>query len=266
MADLVDISKKLVSMITSVVYPNGTNQPSILGGDTIVQLMDGFPLKYDLDVGLLEGNCVISVFPVNRMERNVTRYGKLWREVSKDAATISLTVTGNKITVSGVPKEDQVCYVKCNYISYFYRILTGDTTESVRQNLASLIPNAFINTDDDVEVSGAFSLKTDVSVSSTVAKETKRQQKVFTISIWTSDYEQRKILGSAIDTYLSDFVRIELPDGWYARLIYDHTADIDSEQEHDLYKREIHYMVEYATVVSLTSSTLTDFEININEE
>lgn len=264
MADLVDISKTLVSMITTVVYPNGTTQPSILGGTTLVKLMDGFPLKYDLDADLLAGNCVISVFPVNKMERNVTRYGKIWQPVTKELATIQLVVTANKIHVSGIPKVDQVCYVRCNYISYFYKILVGDTLNSVKEGLVALIPNSFINLDGDIEVSGAFSLQTDVSVSGISTKETKRQQKVFTISIWTSDYEQRKILGSAIDTYLSDFVRILLPDNWYARLIYDHTADIDSEQEHDLYKREIHYLVEYATTISQSSATVVDFEVNVN--
>lgn len=266
MADLVDVSKTLTAMITPVIYPNGTSQPSILGVGKDVVIMDGFPLKHVLDTTLKLGNSAVSVFPVTLAERNVTRFPKIWQTVSTALPTIIFTVTGNVISLSGTPAINQVCYIKCNYLSYFYPVTVNDTLETIAFNIAALIPGAFINGDGNIEIPAAFSLKTDVSVKTISAKETKRQQKVFTISIWTNSYLNRQILGSAIDTYLSDFVRIVLPDGWYARLIYDHTADIDSEQEHNLYKREINYIVEYATTISQTSNTLTDFEINVNEE
>ncbi|MFD2271831.1 hypothetical protein ACFS07_13365 [Undibacterium arcticum] len=105
MADLTDVGSALVALIAQTVYPNGTGQASV--ANTGVRIYQGWPNPQQLDADLKLGICHVSVYPRTE-ERNVTRYSKDWQQLSVNTPTLTLTISGQTVTVGGtVPPGEQ---------------------------------------------------------------------------------------------------------------------------------------------------------------
>ena len=61
MADQSDVAATLAAMIAAALYPNGTNQPSVVGAPVIVY--PGWPNPQTLDADMAAGKAHVSVFP-----------------------------------------------------------------------------------------------------------------------------------------------------------------------------------------------------------
>ncbi|MFC6520130.1 hypothetical protein ACFQAT_10455 [Undibacterium arcticum] len=139
MADLTDVGSALVALIAQTVYPNGTGQASV--ANTGVRIYQGWPNPQQLDADLKLGICHVSVYPRTE-ERNVTRYSKDWQQLSVNTPTLTLTISGQTVTVGGtVPPANnpQNVTVLANRQPYIYAVQVADTLTSIATALATLI-------------------------------------------------------------------------------------------------------------------------------
>ena len=97
MADLSDVSNALVTLVTGVVYPNGTGQPSITGNPVLVY--SGWPNMTQLKTDLQAGKAHVSIFPSTSHQRHKSTAFSDWTVATPPANTLALSVS---VTIAGM--------------------------------------------------------------------------------------------------------------------------------------------------------------------
>lgn len=269
MADVSDAANVLVATAAAALYPNGTSQPSAAGG-VPVRIYVGWPNTQQLDTDLAAGTCHVSVFSRDE-ERNTTRWTPTWKETSRGTVTISLTATGQVITVAGVlPTADNPQHVASfvNGTPYTYLVQAGDTLASIAAALAALI---VVDVPGTVAAGATITLPPTaragaqrVGVAGTVLRTTRQQEKLFQITVWADTPAHRDAVAGPLDAALSDIVRLTMPDLTTARLRYRGSTITDKSQKAIAYRRDLLYTVEYSTTVTATASEITAIETDID--
>lgn len=264
MASLLQVEQTLKALVLSVVYPDGTGLPSIIGKD--ISVMIGYPIKSSLDDYMKDGKLAISISAIEKSDKNTTRYTKRWHSLTIPEATTHMALDDDYvITITGIASNDEVATIKTSSEVASHQITTGESLDDIASALGSQLTGAIVVA-NTIYIPEEFSIQLGVSVEGTAAREIKRQQKRFCVTIWSSLIEDRDTLGEAIDVYLSDIERFVLPDDFFARIIYNGTIDMDVVQVHRIYKREIEYLIEYATTLtdSFTTHVVSDVQIEDN--
>lgn len=266
MADLVDVSNALVSLISATLYPTGTGNPAVTGVPTIVY--PGWPTASRLDADLLAlstggGKIHVSVFP-SKMERNTTRYMRQWQPVTAPVTTLTLTVNGQQITVGGTVSTPQNAMLMVGYQPYVYAVQGGDTLTSIAVALKSLIAGA-INVGPVITLPNALNLTAArVGATGTAIKEIRRQERVFMITVWADTPAHRDVTAQAIDIVLADTEFLTFPDTSAGRLIYKSTDVVDRASKALAYTRDLLYSVEYGTFATETETQITQTQLNVS--
>lgn len=257
MADISDVSVWLEAQCDAVCYPNGDTHDPITGSGKTISIGRGWPDPKSLDqvVAGGAGNAYVSIYPMPGMERNTTRFQKKWQQVSVQAATLTLVVSGRTITVGGTPAVGQAAVATVGGVGYGYQLLNGDTVNGIATALAALIPGATA-VGAVITIATTATITAVVSVTGTAAMELRRQQRVFGVYIWAPDPVTRDTVSQALDLYFAGVERFTLPDGFSARFIYHGTTELDDLQARSIYKRVLMYSVEYATTQTQTTQTV----------
>ena len=79
--------------------------------------------------------------------------------------------------------------------------------------------------------------------------ELRRQQQSFRVALWCGDPASRDVASAAVDLALGALDFMTLPDGSSARIRFETTSSSDRQEEADLYRRDLVYSVEYATLL-----------------
>ncbi len=252
MADLADAVNTVVA-----IYPAGTSMASVTGLPTVIYA--GAPTAVRLDADLAGfsngqgGRIHVSVMPGEK-ERVTTRFLQDWQPLIVNAPTVTLTVSGQTVTVAGggQPSAQLVC-VFVNGVPYPYVVQPGDTATSIATALAALI---------SVAVPGVASAGPVLSLpatarlgavrvggSGTMFRELGRQERELQITVWADTPANRDATAQAIDVALRGVPYLTMPDGLAARMQYCGTRQEDMLQKANLYRRDLNYGVEYATTV-----------------
>lgn len=267
MADLSDVEQALVTLIAQTMYPNGTAQPSVANVPCVVYA--GWPTASRLDDDLVAGKVHITVFP-RPEERNTTRYSTEWQQLSLNTATITLTISGQTITVGGAmpaPFTAHNVMAMVNGKPYVYAVQAIDTLTSIATALAALI-NA------DVTASSAGAVITipaparisaaRVGITGTAIREIRRQERTFQITIWADTPAHRDAVSQPIDVALTVAQFLTMPDTTGARLIYKGSPVSDAQEKANLYRRDLLYSVEYATTQTEVETQVTQIVENVS--
>lgn len=266
MADLADVENALVALIAQTLYPNGTGQPSVTGTPAIIYA--GWPTSSRLDADLLAlsqgqvgGKIHVSVFPTNT-ERNTTRYMRQWQPVSNPTPTLTLTISGQQVTVGGTVSTPQNVMLMVGHQPYVYAVQGADTLTSIATALAALIPGASSAGPIVTLAASAVLTAARVGGSGTSIMETRRQERVMQITAWADTPARRDAVIQAIDPVLAQIQFLTLVDQTAARLIYRSSRKDDMVQKANLYRRDLLYSVEYATIASETDTQVTQTQLN----
>lgn len=263
MASVLEVQKKLAELIEPIIYPNGTGSPSIINKD--IKIIDGYPVKDTLDKWLDAGKAMISISTIEKSDQNTTRYTKRWQSISAPDATVEMVLGDDYvITITGVAADEQVATIKTSSEVASHQISAGESMNDIAAALGVQLTGAVV-VDNTIAIPNEFNIQLGVGVLGKVAKEIKRQNKRFCVTIWTPTYIDRDAIGEAIDVYLSDIERFVLPDDFYARIIYNGTVDIDDEQTHRIYKRELEYLIEYATTLTEEATSFVVYDVQIED-
>lgn len=261
MATLSDARNALASLASAALYPNGTGHASAVG--VTVTVVPGWPIPKQLDDIIAAGNAMVSIYQNGNMGKNTTRFlGDDDAQTVIPAPNISLTISGNKVTVGGTIKAGEAPTLKVNYAPYSYSILASDSVDTVAAALAAMIPGAAVS-GPVITLSQVFDIEGAISVPVTVQQEIGRQAQVFMITAWNPTPDVRDSVCATLELALKRQPRIVMPDNTWARLLYRGTIEHDTLQKQRIYRRNLLYEIEYALTEAVTTNTVTNLGVSI---
>lgn len=286
MAGLADVSNALVALIAQIAYPNGTSQPSITGQP--IKAYPGWPNPGVLAADLKAGKAHISVFPT-ATEKVIDSAVSEWRTVTAPVNTLTLTLSGQTVTVGGTVSTPQNAALVVDGKGYVYGVQAGNTLTSIATALAALVAvdhpgttssgavitlsgtlvEAFAGTVVLADGSLVYMIGDPLSASPRVGgagtslRELRRQERTFQISVWANCFDARDPLADALDSALSATFHLTLPDGMAAILRYRSSRQDDSGQKEGIYRRDLMYAVEFSTTQTSTDTQITVTQTNI---
>jgi hypothetical protein len=263
MADQSDVENVLVNLAAAALYPNGDYETSTVGSDC--RIYRGWPQSAALDSDLAAGLVNVTVFAKGEPGRNTTRYAQQWRGTAITPALIAVA-SGNSVTFSGAATLGQVAGILADEHAYAYRIQSSDTPAAVAANLATLARADWIVQQSGTALSliGAANVNVRIVADCPVVQEARRQEQSFRITCWCPTPAIRDSAAIAIDQVLAAVRFIDLPDGTQGRILYEGTLEFDQSQDALLYRRDLLYMVEYATTLSASQPRMLFGDLVLN--
>lgn len=273
MADLSDVTTYLEGAATLAVYPNGTSQPSVAAMD--VRIFEGWPLPDQLDRDMsgtmLSGSppvpvprpngpvSSVSIFPMQGMAVTPYQIQDATYVISQPVfgLTVSSIVNG-VITISGTPIAGE-----------YLTIITDRTYAYSHTGASAAAILAALAADFSANYSGVSSTATTLTIPGTFAivvrqggigilgKVTHRQKQSVMVTIWSPNHRARALLAKAIDIALKSKTVVAMPDTSQALIIYSRTNFSDDRQAATVYRRDLIYDVEYATVQQFQGFVVT---------
>lgn len=265
MCDLQDVVDTFIGVINGIIYPNGTNNPSISGVTT--QIFGGWPDAAQLDANMKAGITSVNVYPRNE-ERNTTRYAKVWQPVALNTPTLFWQLVGLNLTLSGaVPNvtanNPHNIMIMFNGKPYIYGVQPTDTLASACAALAGLAGIA--STGATLNFSpGSRVTATRIGIFGTSAMEIRRQERQFQIGIWAPSPQERTATAKPIDLALADTNFLVMPDLSAGRLIYKSSHESDKSQQQLQFRRDLFCTVEYPTLKFLSVPQILAEVINVD--
>jgi hypothetical protein len=281
MADISDVTAFLANSATAAVYPNGTSQPSVANMDVLVH--EGWPIAEQLTLDLrgleilFKGakptprptglRAHVSIFPVNG---GSTPYQLLFptRAQVIQAPTIDCTVSvaGNAITYTGTPALGEILTIVADRMAFSTNAAAGATNISILQALLAKVQVSFPSASlsgDVLTVPFQFEMTVRQGGVGLLGRVTHRECQRILITVWAPDPTTRSTLAKAIDVALKKRVRITLPDTSQALITYTGTNIFDDRQNEGLYRRDLIYEAEFATLETTPGTTITTVGITI---
>ena len=251
MADQADVESALAVLVANALYPNGTAAASVTGA--VYRVYRGYPASPVLDADLAAGIVHVSVAPAGGEVRNVTRYPRVWREVTPVPQQLSVVVNGVSATFLGTCAVGQLAGILVDGSAFPYAVQATDSPATVASNLAAQIRVAgwivnYAGTTLSVPAADKFIAR--VVAGAGALQEIRRQVQDFKISMWCPDPGTRDAVAPVIDLALADINFIALTDGSYGRVRFSGVMASDGGADADLYRRDLVYAVEYPTTLA----------------
>lgn len=241
--------------LTSVLYPGGTSQSSIVG--VLCRVYRGWPNTPTLNADLAGGVVNVSVVTDNVAGKTTTRYLSEWRSVTVLPGA-SATANDQMISISGSPLLGDLVGVLIDGSAYTYRVKEGDTTDQIAAEIKQAIqgnrPASIWGT--SITVPGATTITARVVCDNRSTFESRRQEKDVRVICWCPSPLIRDSVAAAIDYAVNQVDFLRLSDGTHARVVYKNTETYDQGQNALLYRRDIVYAIEYPTVTVLQQPSM----------
>jgi hypothetical protein len=266
MADLSDVEIALLGCVTAAVYPEGVSAPSGIG--TTCRVFRGWPIPGALNSDLAAGVVNISIAPDTVPGRTTTRYAPTW-SMTVPSATLTATVNETVVTFAGTAGSGLAAGICINRQKvYVYRPQPHDTPQLVAANLAVQIRKDFIAllAGASIGVPGAQHLDARVAPDGIAMQEARRQQREIRVIAWCPTPSLRDVTSSIVDTFLAARSFVLLDDGTVARLTYHGTQVFDQSQNALLYRRDLVYTAEYATMIALSAPSMLFGNLIVNAD
>jgi hypothetical protein len=97
----------------------------------------------------------------------------------------------------------------------------------------------------------------------TLGRVIHKQRQSVMISVWAPDHVTRTKLAIAIDGLIKQDISVKMPDTSMALICYNRTNVRDEHEPLALYRRDLIYQVEYATVMEFPGTVITSVTIQI---
>lgn len=263
MADQADVETALTALASAALYPNGPDSASVPGPDC--RIYRGWPNAAALDTDLRAGKVNVTIYPAPGVGRVTTRYVQEWVGVPS-APALNAQVAGASITFGGQAATGQVAGLAIDGVTYAYRVQAGDTPALVAANLAVLVRADRMATlsGTTLTIPGAGELLARVAADAPAQQEARRQVQSFRVTCWCPTPQIRDATAGAVDLAVAPLRFLDLGDGSQGRLIYGGTTVFDQSQDALLYRRDLFYSVEYATVLTAVQPTLLFGDLKVN--
>jgi hypothetical protein len=255
MADISDVEQAIADVITTILYPAGSSQSSIIG--TLCRIYRGWPNSGTLNTDLNTGAVNVTISADNDSGRTTTRYLPEWTTTPAEPGSIA-SAENQTLTIAGTPGLGDVVGAMIDGVPFTYRVQAGDSPDLVAANLGQSIrsirtANLQGNT---IIVPGAASVIVRVVCDGETTFESRRQEKDLRIACWCPTPMVRDAVAAAIDGAINQAGFLSLSDATEARIVYRNTASYDQAQNALLYRRDLIYTVEYATITKIEQPSM----------
>jgi hypothetical protein len=255
MADISDVELAFVEFITTILYPRGLSQGSIIGSQC--RIYRGWPNSTSLNSDLGGSVVNITVVSDNDSGRTTTRY-LLEEEAISGAPGVVVAASGNSVFISGQPEYGDAVGLLIDGIPFEFHASDGDTVELVAGALGQLIRGSrpCIVQGATITIPDAHTIRSRAVCSASTSYESRRQEKDIRVVFWCPAPSIRDSVAAAVDSALSPLNFLPLADGTAARIVYKGTSSYDQAQNALLYRRDVIFTSEYSTIVNVRSPVL----------
>ncbi len=258
MSTISDVENAMCNIIRPAMYPNGTSQNSIAGAGVNIYVQPGDFLKANLDQDLLAGHIFVSVFAVNGMTRSTTRLRRQDVDQVINAPNLTLTVSGDTVTVGGTISVGEAAMVITGNVGYAAGVVLGSTLDSIASVLAAQIPSATV-INNVVTVPNAFDLIARVSVQGTARQIYFSREAVFRARVIAPSNAKRELVGDVIElAFGRNGYYMPMPDLISASIKPNRVMEVNMFELSNATMRDYLFLVEYHTVDVQTYNTITD--------
>lgn len=276
MADLSDVTAYLASTIAAIVYPSGTTGASIINGP--VKIFEGWPLPDVLDLDM-QGKflsvatasvpaepidngvgpvCSVSVFPVPGGTKAAFQILDNPYVITAPVHGLTPTVSGVALTLAGTPGTGEFVTIIADGSKIYSRGGADIATilAALLADMATDYPSAAVAS-DTITVNGASEIIARIGAPATLGQVTHRQEASVQITIWAPDPARRTALSAPIAVALSKQIVVTLADGSMAKITPERVNVTDDHQTVSIYRRDLVFAVEYATVETFEAVEIT---------
>lgn len=269
MADITDVETAIVNIVSAAIYPNGLGQPSILpangSGVPDVSIARGWPLPASLDAALAAGNVQITVYPLGGSASQT--YQILDETYTIQAAQVATTATlsGNTITVSGQPATGEflTAIIDDDVIVSQGGVTTAAMLAALAAEAQSKGYPGTSYTATTINIPAGHSLLIRQGGVGVLGKVIHRQKHSIMVSVWAPSDAARTAAAIAADVALKEHIKITMPDTSQCILRYQRTMSTDQQEKATIYRRDLIYEAEFATVEQFPGVTITSTQVSI---
>lgn len=278
MADISDVTAFLANAAKNAVYPSGILSPSVAGMD--VRIFEGWPvadqLELDMAGKMLSGTppvpiarpggplINVSVFPM--LGNTATPYQILdstWL-ISPPVYGLAISVVNGVITITGTPTAGE--YLSIIADRTYAHSESGVSAAAIIASLAADFAanySGVSSTASTLTIPYKFDLTVRQGAVGTLGKVIHRQKQSVMITTWAPTHAARTTIAKAIDVTLKIFGVITMPDTSQANLSYNRTNVMDDQQMRTVYRRDLIYDVEYATLETFPGYVITSVDTSV---
>ena len=284
MADLSDVENALVSLISGALFPAGGYVPGAMTASVAiaapiptpavpapspapvsVRLFRGWPQASGLTADLATSCANVTVFSEVGMTRNVSRWMGGAYQVSANAPTITASVAGFTVTLTGTITQGNVVAVRGGrpLTAYAYVVQAGNTLTTVAAALAAKVPGAS-SAGAVITMPSALSLAAATAVAQQALTVVRQSAQGVRVSIWAPTPLARDAVASVVDNalaglrnnagFLTSFFAVGSNER--ARLVYRSSATNDAPSRDLVWRRDLNFTVEYPTTLLETDPVM----------
>jgi len=263
MADQSDVEISIASLAAAALYPDGPNGLSVPGPPC--RVYRGWPNPAALDADLAQGRINVTIFAGNAAPRPTTRFSEEWLSATS-VPTLQVSVSNTSVSFTGSAEPGQLVGVRVDGQPYIYRTQANDTPALVAATIAAQVRVIRIVhlQGSSFDIPGANNLLARIVVDCSAIQEIRRQRLVIRVTCWCPSPATRDTTATAIDTAFAMAPFISLADSSQARLTFTGGAILDQSENASLYRRDLHYDVEYATTLAQTQPAMLFGALGLN--
>lgn len=274
MADLSDVTAFVAELATRAVYPavvvDGVSYPagavapananSVTG--KCLSIREGWPLQAQLFEEIKAGTTRISVYPMPGATADVYQILNKPYAVAPAVHGVAATVTGNTVILSGVPGAQEYVSLVVDGARAYSRVAIGapPTLASICAQLLGDVqadyPTASL-AGSTLSIPPAASIVARIGAPVQMAQVTHRQRHSVMVTVWAPDPEQRAKVAEAVDVLFKATLTASLPDTSEIVLRYEKTNVTDEYEGVSIFRRDLVFGVEYATLEHFTGFEVT---------
>lgn len=277
MADISDVTAYLAERSAAAVYPAGTDNPSVAGIDC--RIFEGWPLGDQLDNDLTgfmmdalgvkvtrpRGVCAnVSVFPMLGAGRPVYQILNETHVIRPPVVTSTVTVEGHVITVTGPLAGGEFLTLVLDHDAVLSR--GGANVAAMLSQLAAdaqAAGYAATSTATTLTVPFRFEMVVRQGGAGVLGRVVRRQSQSVMVTVWAPTRTTRKALAEAVDIEIKKTPKVAMPDTSQVLITFSRTNVIDDDQAKGLYRRDLIFDVDYATVEQFPGVEITSTKVSI---
>jgi len=267
MADITDVEAAIVTIVGNAIYPNGTSQPSALPGGAAANVSRGWPLPACLDADLAAGKAEITIFPLGGASIHTYQIQDETYVVTPPTYGLTIvSIVGNVITVSGQPQTGEYLTIEADGAHIYSQ--TGATTTALLAALATAAQADYPSATSDattLTIPYGHSLIVRQGAIGTLGNVTWRQRHSIMVCIWAPSDEIRTAAAKLADSALKKNIKLTMPDTSQCILRYMRTTSSDQQEKAGLYRRDLIYDAEFATVDLFPGYVVTSVTVRITD-
>lgn len=261
-----DVEAAILALIGNALYPSVPVGMEDSTAGMPVKLHRGWPQMEELneDVRPPDGAPARAHIAVNRypgMTRNVTRYMDVWEAGTVSVPTLTGTVDGSNVLLTGTAASAQLLGIGIGMYGYAVAVEAGSTAAEVAAAVAAVV-NRYGHATATVE-GATVSLAAGTSPMGNIfvrtagvgiaTREVARVSAGFLVSVFAGSIEDRDAIEAILLPALCVPTGLDLPDGGFP-LLPVRTVQNDTAENADVYRVDWVFSTEYAISQSMQAA------------